>query len=96
MGADQKKTEQSTYQIVVQGNLDPKWADWFEGFSMSSRIDGETLLIGEAVDQASLHGALAKVHGLGLTLLMVLRIVDGHNAKGCRGYEGKEWSCCND
>lgn len=76
MGADQKMTEQSTYQIVVQGNLDPKWADWFEGFSMSSRTEGETLLTGEMVDQAALHGALAKINGLGLPLLLVVRTIE--------------------
>ena len=66
---DLRKT--SIYHIRVKGNLDEKWADWFEGFVMTSRDDGETLLTGAVVDQAALHGVLGKIHSLGLPLLLV-------------------------
>lgn len=59
------------YHIRVKGELDAKWADWFEGFAMASRENGETLLSGAVVDQAALHGVLDKIHGLGLPLLLV-------------------------
>ena len=59
------------YHIRVKGHLDEKWADWFEGFVMAPRGNGETLLTGAVVDQAALQGVLVKIHGLGLPLLLV-------------------------
>jgi hypothetical protein len=59
------------YHIRVEGKLDGKWADWFEGFVMTSRGTGETLLTGPVEDQAALHGVLGKIGGLGLPLLLV-------------------------
>jgi hypothetical protein len=59
------------YQIRVKGNLDAKWADWFEGFVMAPKGNGETQLTGAVVDQAALQGVLAKIHSLGLPLLLV-------------------------
>jgi hypothetical protein len=59
------------YHIRIEGRLDDKWAGWFEGFAMTSRGDGQTLLTGPVVDQAALHGVLAKIGGLGLPMLLV-------------------------
>ena len=59
------------YHIRVRGNLDAKWADWFEGFVMAPRANGETQLTGAVMDQAALQGALARIHSLGLPLLLV-------------------------
>ncbi|MGD9047649.1 MAG: hypothetical protein PVF77_06320 [Anaerolineae bacterium] len=63
--------QESIYHIRVKGTLDEKWADWFEGFVMESRGNGETLLTGAVVDQAALQGVLARIHSLGLPLLLV-------------------------
>ncbi len=65
--------EKRIYHIRLAGNLDDKWADWFEGFAMSSQESAETWLSGEVADQAALHGVLGKINSLGLTLLMVLQ-----------------------
>jgi hypothetical protein len=62
----------SFYQIQVRGTLDESWSDWFDGFSLT-RQDGETLLAGQAVDQAALLGILAKINDLGLVILSVKR-----------------------
>jgi hypothetical protein len=62
----------SFYQIQVRGTLDEGWSDWFDGFSLT-RQDGETLLAGQAVDQAALLGILAKINDLGLVILSVKR-----------------------
>jgi len=59
------------YHIRVKGNLDAKWADWFEGFVMAPRGNDETQLSGAVADQAALQGALAKLHSMGLPLLLV-------------------------
>jgi hypothetical protein len=60
-------------QIRIQGNLDQKWSDWFDGFTIIPQADGETLLTGMVVDQAALYGILLKLHNLGLLLLSVKR-----------------------
>ena len=66
--------ERGVYQIRVKGNLDRKWSDWFDGFTIVSQADNETLLIGPVADQAALHGLLARVRDLGLPLLLVKRV----------------------
>jgi hypothetical protein len=68
------------YQIRVKGNLDEKWAEWFDSFAITPQPDDETLLVGRVVDQAALHGMLSKIRDLGLPLLMVQRI-EGEEAK---------------
>jgi hypothetical protein len=62
------------YEIRVQGNLDAKWSDWFDGFTISQQANDETLLTGQVVDQPALHGLLAKIRDLGLPLLSVERV----------------------
>ena len=68
--------ERAVYQIRVKGNLDLKWSDWFDGFTICPRANDETLLTGPVTDQAALHGLLAKIAGLGLPLLSVRQIED--------------------
>ena len=57
--------EPERYEIRIKGHLDDKWADWFEGLTITREDNGETLLIGPVVDQAALHGVLRKVRDLG-------------------------------
>lgn len=58
-------------EIRVKGHIDDHWSDWFEGLTITHTDQGETLLTGPVVDQAALHGLLAKVRDLGLLLLSV-------------------------
>jgi hypothetical protein len=81
--ADQRAGGHTVYHIRVQGNLDAKWADWFESFVMVSPGNGETLFSGVAVDQAALHGVLARIHRLGLPLLLVARTGCPCSKKNC-------------
>jgi hypothetical protein len=82
--ADKRELQrENIYHIRVQGSLDVKWADWFEGFVMASRGNGETALSGAAVDQAALQGALAKIHSLGLPLLLVAQTGCPCPSKNC-------------
>lgn len=62
------------YEITVLGNLDPKWSDWFDGFSISPGPGGECRLTGPIPDQAALYGILTKISDLGLPLLSVQRL----------------------
>ena len=59
------------YQITVQGHLDAHWSDWFDGLTIANGPDGEAVLAGPIVDQAVLHGVLAKLRDLGLPLIAV-------------------------
>jgi len=67
--------ETTIYTIRIKGHLDTKWSEWFEGLQIIHQANGETMLVGEVVDQASLHGLLAKVRDLGLPLVAVLPTV---------------------
>ncbi|GCE29785.1 hypothetical protein KDA_52690 [Dictyobacter alpinus] len=69
--------EPERYEIRIQGHLDDKWADWFDGLTIRREDNGETLLTGPVVDQAALHGVLRKVRDLGLPLLSVSRVRPG-------------------
>ena len=60
------------YEICVKGHLDQRWSDWFEGFAIALKDNGETLLSGPVVDQAALYGLLIKVRDLGLPLVSVM------------------------
>jgi len=55
--------------IRITGYLDPSWQDWFEGLAIVHEAEGITRLSGSLTDQAALHGILAKLRGLNLTLL---------------------------
>ncbi len=59
------------YQIRIKGHLSQQWEEWFDGLTILLEEDGNTLLTGEVVDQAALHGILKKVRDLGMPLLSV-------------------------
>ena len=61
------------YEIRVRGVLDGGWSAWFDGLQVTSDDRGQTTIAGPVVDQAALHGLLAKVRDLGLELLEVRR-----------------------
>jgi hypothetical protein len=63
--------EPGIYEIRIKGHLDDKWADRFEGLTITLEDNGDTLLTGPVIDQAALHGLLKKVRDLGMPLLSV-------------------------
>ena len=69
--------EPGLYEIRIKGHLDDRWADWFEGLTITLEDNGDTLLTGPVVDQAALHGLLRKVRDLGIPLLSVNRVEPG-------------------
>ena len=68
-----QSNEGGSYEIRLKGHLEPRWADWFDGLTMTQDSDGSTVLRGSVVDQAALHGLLGKVRDLGLPLIAVNR-----------------------
>jgi hypothetical protein len=67
-------TTPATYRIRVQGRLGPDWAACFGGMALSWQEPGQTVLIGQVIDQAALHGLLNTIRDLGLPLVEVLRL----------------------
>ena len=65
----------TAYDIRMKGHLDGRWSEWFGGLTITPSGEGETMLSGEIVDQAALHGVLAKVRDLGLPLVAVTSVV---------------------
>ena len=66
--------EPELYEIRIKGHLDNRWANWFEGLTITALDNGETLLTGPVVDQAALHGVLRRVRDLGLPLVSVIQV----------------------
>ena len=62
------------YEIRIRGHLDDRWAEWFDGLTITLEDDGDTLLSGPVIDQAALHGLLKRVRDLGLLLVSVNRV----------------------
>ena len=63
------------YQIRLQGHLDARWSDWFDGLTLTRESDGATTLEGPVVDQAALHGLLQRVRDTGLPLVSVTPVI---------------------
>jgi len=59
-----------TYRLVVRGELDPRFAYLFNGLRME-QTEGTTVISGEVIDQAQLHGYIQRIEELGLELLAV-------------------------
>jgi hypothetical protein len=59
------------YEIRVRGQLDRHWSEWFAGLTVA-HLNGETILSGALADQAALHGVLARIRDLNLTLISVI------------------------
>lgn len=61
----------SGYEIRIQGRISDRWTHWFEGMTLVHEDDRTTLIRCPALDQAALHGFLAKVRDLGIPLISV-------------------------
>jgi hypothetical protein len=55
------------YRVVVEGELGRRYVSAFDGMTLRAH-DGETEITGPIIDQSHLHGLLARIAGLGLTL----------------------------
>ena len=62
------------YQIRIKGQLDPTWVEWFDGFTIESPAEHETLLTGQVCDQADYMASCSVLRNLGVELLGVQHI----------------------
>ena len=78
------------YEIRIKGHLESRWADRFEGMTITLEENGETLLSGPVTDQAALHGLLKKVRDLGMPLVSVCPVTPGSSSdvKSKTGVDG--------
>ena len=76
------------YRIVMRSELSDRYASAFEGMHMETE-DGQTILIGEVVDQPHLFGVLnrLRLNGLGLELLSVQAMPDEDHSSSERDRE---------
>jgi len=73
----------ATYEIRFRGRMPPGAVTDFDGMRLVRRR-GESALIGMVPDQAALHGMLARIDALGLTLVEVRRGPTGQESSGDR------------
>jgi hypothetical protein len=64
----------TVYEIIIDGRLDSRWSEWFDGMVLSAIGLSATRLRGALADQAALFGVLKKIHNLGLVLVSVKRV----------------------
>lgn len=62
------------YEIRIQGHLDVRWATQLAGMTLTAEHDGTTVIEGLVVDQAALHGLLAKLRDIGVPLISVTQM----------------------
>jgi hypothetical protein len=62
------------FEIIVSGDLDPHWSQWFDGLVFTHTPQGETKIRGPMRDQAELFGVLIRLRDLGITLISVRRV----------------------
>lgn len=68
---------QSKYYVIkLEELLEVNWSDWFDGF-LVEETEGGTVLKGHVRDQSDLHGLLAKIRNMSLTLISIEEIKDG-------------------
>ena len=81
---DEKHNQHQCYEIRLKGHLDDRWAEWFEGLTITLEENGDTLLTGPVIDQAALHGLLKKVRDLGMPLVSVSPVEPGPRLRSGR------------
>ena len=67
-------------KIKIEGHLDHKWNDWFEGMELSHEGD-DTILSGSVIDESNLHGILNQIRDLNLKLISVNPHEENNNNK---------------
>ncbi len=77
-------TGPATYEIQVAGHLDDHWATMLDDLILVRLGDGTTRLTGPIVDQAQLHGLLARIRDLGVALLTLRAVATRETCPAAR------------
>ena len=69
------------YEIKVKGHLDERLSYWFEDLTITTGFNQDgtpiTTFSGPIVDQAALHGVLARIRDMNLPLISVNQVGSG-------------------
>lgn len=70
-----RSQQSSVFRITIEGELDERWADYFDtqSISVGAGKSGEpiTVLVSKSIDQAALVGLINRLNGLRINLLSV-------------------------
>ena len=66
----------STYRFIIRGHLEPDWSAWFGKAEIQYDESDNTVVICKVQDQSALHGILARIRDLNLTLISVNQCED--------------------
>ena len=67
---DSDRARGRPYRLVLRGELGEPFGFLFEGMQMD-QVAGTTVLTGNVVDQAHLHGLLRRIQELGVELVSI-------------------------
>jgi hypothetical protein len=67
---DSHRARGKRYRLILRGELGEPFGFLFEGMQLD-RFAGTTVLTGDVIDQAHLHGLLERIRELGLELVSV-------------------------
>lgn len=67
------------FRIRIEGALDHPIADWFGDITVIPQENGETLLVGQFVDQPALRGLLDQLWNLNFAIVSFERFENEHN-----------------
>jgi hypothetical protein len=71
----QEQNSQDWYEIEVEGQFNPGWFDWLDGWEITPLLSGNTLLSGPVVDQPALHGMFACIRDLKIKIISLKKSV---------------------
>lgn len=64
-----EQNRQDWYEVEVEGQLNPGWFDWLNGWAVTLLPNGNALLSGRVRDQPALHGLFARIRDLNLKII---------------------------
>jgi hypothetical protein len=71
----QEQNRQDWYEVEVEGQFNPSWFDWLDGWEIIPLPNGNTHLSGRVRDQPALHGLFASIRDLNLKILSLKKSV---------------------
>ena len=77
MNGREEPSAEALYLIRIRGMLDESWSDWLGGVEMAPEqaVDGSSITMLTGIfDHSALHGVLARLRDLNLTLISVVRL----------------------
>ena len=65
--------ESNDYVVIINGHLGKSLSDWFQDLEVIALPDGNTLIVGNDLDQPALFGLLIGIQDFGIQLVFAAR-----------------------